>query len=182
MKEARMVQYYFEIFRQTFDRWSWRFVVVRDGERRVLARSGPDYRSRRRARRAIRRLKRAVRGASVVVVSGSTGQDGFPLPASSFAFVPGVVPLVVRGSPDEFEPAGARQSVSTGRAPLAELRTHNGEPVQAQELPAQPHVQQEPAEAATPEPPAAPEPEPEPEKKPEKKPTPRRGSRKARTT
>lgn len=177
-----MVQYWFEIFRQTLDRWSWRFVVLRDGERRVLARSGRDFRSRRRARRAVRRVRRAMRRAPIVVV----GQDGFPLPATSFAFEPGVVPLVVQGSRDEFEPAGARQSIGTGRAPLAELRTHNGEPVPAQEQPPQPQVQQAPAEAATPAPPAAqeqaPEPEPEPEKKPEKKPTQRRGGRKARTT
>ena len=92
-----------------------------------------------------------MRGAPIIVV----GQGGFPLPASTFAFVPGVVPLVVQGSPDEFEPAGARQSVSTGGGPSAEPRTHNGEPVQAQEQPPQPQVQQEPAKAATPEPPAA---------------------------
>jgi hypothetical protein len=157
MKEARMVQYWFEIFRRTYDRWSWHFVEVRDGERRVLARSGRDYRSRRRARRAIRALKRAVRGAQVVV-PGASGQEGFPLPASSFAFVPGVVPLMVGGPPHVASPP--------------ELRTQTGEPVQTRELPPQPAVQQEVAEAATPEPPAA----------SEKQPTPRRGGRKPRGT
>jgi hypothetical protein len=63
---------------------------------------------------------------------------------------------------------------------LAELRTHNGEPVQAREQAPQPRVQQEPAKAATPEPPAAQEQAPEPEQ--EKKPTPRRGGRKAKAT
>lgn len=120
-----------------------------------------------------------MRGAPIIVV----GQGGFPLPATTFAVVPGVVPLPVKGSLDEFEPAGARRSLSTGGAPLAELRTPNGEPVQAQEQPPQPHVQQEPAKAATPEPPAAQEQEQEPEPEPKKKPTPRRGGgRKARST
>jgi uncharacterized protein YegP (UPF0339 family) len=173
MEEARMVQYWFEIFRQSFDRWSWRFVVDRDGERRVVARSGRDFRSRRRARRSIRRLRSNIGAAPIVVV----GQGGFPLPASTFTLVPGVVPLPVQGSPDEFERAGARQSLGTGGAPLA-LRTHNGEPVQAQAP--QPQAQQEPATAATPEPPAAQE--PEPEKKPAKKPAQRRGGRKAGAT
>jgi uncharacterized protein YegP (UPF0339 family) len=176
MKEARMVEYWFEIFRQNVDRWAWRFVVLRDGERRVLARSGRDFRSRRRARRSIRRLRSNIQGAPIIVV----GQGGFPLPATTFALVPGVVPLPVQGSPDEFEPAGARQSLGTGGAPLAELRTQNGEPVQAQEQAPQPRVQQEPAKAATPEPPAAQEQAPEPEQ--EKKPTPRRGGRKAKAT
>jgi hypothetical protein len=185
MKEARMVEYWFEIFRQNVDRWAWRFVVLRDGERRVLARSGRDFRSRRRARRSIRRLRTNIEGAPIIVV----GQGGFPLPASTFTLVPGVVPLPVQGSPDEFEPAVARQSLGTGRAPLAALRTHNGEPVQAQEQAPQPRVQQEPAEAATPEPTAAQEqapepaaPEEKPEKKPEKKPAPRRGGRRTRAT
>jgi hypothetical protein len=176
MKEARMVQYWFEIFRQSFDRWSWRFVENRDGKRRVLARSSRDFRSRRRARRSIRRLRRNILGAPIIVV----GQGGFPLPASTFTIVPGVQPLPVQRSSDDFEPAGARQSVATGGGPLAVPRTHNGEPVQAQEQPPQPQVQQEPAKAATPEPPAAQEQVQEPE--PEKKPAPRRGGRKARTT
>jgi hypothetical protein len=181
MKEARMVEYWFEIFRENVDRWAWRFVVLRDGERRVLARSGRDFRSRRRARRSIRRLRTNIEGAPIIVV----GQGGFPLPASTFTLVPGVVPLPVQGSPDEFEPAVARQSLGTGGARLAELRTHNGEPVQAQEQAPQPHVQQEPAKAATPEPTAAQEQAPEPaapEEKPEKKPAPRRGGRRTRAT
>jgi hypothetical protein len=138
MKEERMVQYWFEIFRRTYDRWSWHFVEVRDGERRVLARSGRDYRSRRRARRAIRALKRAVRGAQVVV-PGASGQEGFPLPASRFALVPGVVPLMMGGPPIEYDPAEARQRE-----------------------PSRPAVQQEVAEAAAPEP----EPPGTPDKKP----------------
>jgi uncharacterized protein YegP (UPF0339 family) len=166
-RRARMV-HRFEIFRQTYDRWSWRFVVVDDDQSRVLARSGRTYRSRRRARRAIRALKRTVPGAPVVV-TGPSGQEGFPLPATSFAFVPGVVPLVVGRPPSVYEPAGAYQGAGTGAATLAELRTPNGEPVQVQE--ARPEIVQAPAEAATPEPPA----EPEPEKA--KKPATRRASR-----
>jgi hypothetical protein len=171
MKEEQMVQYWFEIFRRTYDRWSWHFVEVRDGERRVLARSGRDYRSRRRARRAIRALKRAVRGAQVVVPGGN-GQEGFPLPASSFALVPGVVPLMVGGPPIEYDPAEARRRERAGGASSAELRTQTGELIQVRELPPRPAVQQEVAEATTPEPPAA----------SEKKPTPRRGGRKPRGT
>jgi hypothetical protein len=176
MKEARMVQYWFEIFRQSLGRWSWRFVENRDGERRVLARSSRDFRSRRRVRRSIRRLRRNVLGAPVIVV----GQGGFPLPTSTFTIVPGVQPLPVQRSSDEFELAGARQAVGTGGGPLAVPRTPNGEPVQAQAQPSQPQVQ--PAKAATPEPPAAQEQRQKPEPEPEKKPTQRRGGRKARAT
>jgi hypothetical protein len=91
--------YHFEIVRRTYRRFSWRFVVIEeDGRRRVLDRSHRDYRSRKRVRRAIL----AMQSAHVDDCSGSDG-DLFPLPATSFRIVGGVVPLMVDGSPVEFD-------------------------------------------------------------------------------
>jgi hypothetical protein len=89
MEEAGMVQYWFEIFRQTYDRWSWHFVEVRDGRRRVLARSGRDYRSRKKARQAVNRFAEALQEARIM-----PGGAGYRLPASKFAVDYGVVPLM----------------------------------------------------------------------------------------
>ena len=85
-----MVQYWFEIFRQTYDRWSWHFVEVRDGRRRVLARSGRDYPSRKKARKAVNRFAGALQEAQIMPAGGG----GYRLPASRFAVDYGVVPLM----------------------------------------------------------------------------------------
>jgi hypothetical protein len=89
----------FEIFRQTYRRYAWRFVVIEEGRTRVLARSHRGYRSVKRVKRAIGRLQAAadaLRGASVVNVCDT---DAFPLPDTSFRVFFDVVPLVVEQSP-----------------------------------------------------------------------------------
>jgi hypothetical protein len=88
MEEAGMAQYWFEIFRQTYDGWSWHFVEVRDGRRRVLARSERDYGSRKKARKSVNRFMAALQGAQIMPGSG------YRLPASRFAVDYGVVPLM----------------------------------------------------------------------------------------
>ena len=55
-----MIKYRFEIVRGSFGRYSWQFVELDGGRRRVLARSGRDYGSRKRAREAIIQLKELV--------------------------------------------------------------------------------------------------------------------------
>lgn len=82
----------FEIVRRG-NRFGWIFVKVDRGRRRVLARSVRDYRSPGKAEDAIDRL----RGAPVD--DTTVERDPFPLPATSFRIVPGVVPLIV----DEFD-------------------------------------------------------------------------------
>jgi hypothetical protein len=132
-----MAQYWFEIFRQTYDRWSWHFVEIRDGQRRVLARSGRDYRSRRRARKAVRALKGAVRGAQIVVPGG--GHEGFPLPASNFAVDYDVVPLMVGASRGGYGPRRRRR----------DRRDRTDEPDQAREATATAAAQEAAAAAAS---------------------------------
>lgn len=133
-----MAQYWFEIFRQTYDRWAWHFVEIRDGRRRVLARSGRDYRSRRRARKAVRALQRSVRGAEVLVAGA--GHEGFPLPASRFAVDYDVVPLMVGASRPGFGPPRRRR----------DRRGRTDEPVQAREA-ATPTAQEAAAAPSEPE-------------------------------
>jgi hypothetical protein len=101
--------HWFEIVRRPYDRYSWLFVEVEDGRRRVLARSDRDYRSAKRLRSAIEDLREVLPGADVVDATGSTDPDGFELPASGFRFVSGVVPLVVEEGPVDYGGAVARR-------------------------------------------------------------------------
>jgi hypothetical protein len=89
MEEAGMVQFWFEIFRQAYDRWSWHFVEVSGGQRRVLARSGRDYSSRKKARKAAYRFVETLQDAQIM-----PGTGGYRLPASRFDVDYGVVPLM----------------------------------------------------------------------------------------
>jgi hypothetical protein len=98
-----MTKHRFEIVRQTHDRYSWLFVEVEDGQRLVLARADRDYGSPKKVRRAIQKLQGAVPDADVAELVR------FALPATSFQFVPGVVPLVVEESPVERDIAVVRR-------------------------------------------------------------------------
>jgi hypothetical protein len=101
MKELKMKPYRFEIVRRAFGGFGWVIVRIDDRGRRVLARSERSYRSRKRVRRAIA----AFEGAPIV--DATNDYQTFPLPASSFRFVPGVVPLIVDESPVEDDDAEA---------------------------------------------------------------------------
>jgi hypothetical protein len=83
----------FEIVRRGNGRFGWIFVKVDRGRRRVLARSVRDYGSPGKAEDAIDRM----RGAPVD--DTTVERDPFPLPATSFRIISGVVPLIV----DEFD-------------------------------------------------------------------------------
>jgi hypothetical protein len=95
--------FWFEIVRRSRKRYEWVFVGTRDGRPRVLARSGRDYRSRKKTRRAIRRLQYAFPRAD------SRNADPFPLPYTKFEVVPGVLPLRVQSAPSGYVPASARE-------------------------------------------------------------------------
>jgi hypothetical protein len=98
-RHAVLKVFRFEIFRQTYRRYAWRFVVIEEGRTRVLARSHRGYRSVKRVKRAIGRLQAAagaLQGANVVNVCEA---DAFPLPDTSFQVFFDVVPLVVEQSP-----------------------------------------------------------------------------------
>jgi hypothetical protein len=131
--------YRFEIFRQTYRRFSWRFVVIEVGGRRVLARSHRGYRSPKRVRRAIRTLKQAADALQKAEVVNVCDTDAFPLPATSFQVLYDVVPLMV----DEF--------------PVIEDEVPSAQPV-GQSL--QPVVQQDVVEPEPPEAAAAAKPKP----------------------
>lgn len=90
-----MKRYRIEIVRRAFGRFGWIFVRIDDRGRRVLARSERSYRSTKRVRRAIAALEDAC------IVDTTKDYVPFPLPATSFRFVHGVIPLVVDESPVE---------------------------------------------------------------------------------
>lgn len=90
-----MKQYRIEIVGRAFGRFGWNFVRIDDRGHRILARSERSYRSRKRVGRAIAALKEAR------IVDATKDYLPFPLPATSFRFVPGVVPLIVDESPVE---------------------------------------------------------------------------------
>ncbi|WP_327632969.1 hypothetical protein OHB24_23525 [Kribbella sp. NBC_00482] len=81
------------IIRSTAKRYRWIFTVHGDGTIRVLAQSARDYRSRRKVRKAIDKMKDAFPGAEVRDSDGTPGT--FQLPATSFAVDFDVVPLMV---------------------------------------------------------------------------------------
>jgi len=100
-----MKRYRLEIVRRASGRFGWIFVRIDDRGRRVLASSERSYRSRKRVRQAIAALE----DADIV----DTTQDyvPFPLPATSFRFVRGVVPLIVDESPRDEHDAGFHNAV-----------------------------------------------------------------------
>jgi hypothetical protein len=150
-----MLEHVFEIIRRTYDRFGWVLVKVEDGRRRVLARSDSDWSSAEKAGEAALAFKELVADAKIVDGSGSTEPEPFPLPATSFYYVPGVVPLVVRESPGEYEPAvaGRRRPTQRGRAeePRAVEPALPAPVVQEQvvEAPPQPAVEEKKVEAAS---------------------------------
>ena len=99
-----MRQYWFAIVRRGYDRYSWLFVEVKDGRRRVLAQSIRDYRSVKKARKAAAALRCGVMDADIIDASGSQGARLMAV-TSSFEPVPGVLPLVVGESVVEEYPA-----------------------------------------------------------------------------
>lgn len=90
-----MKSYRFEIVHRAFGRFGWIFLRIDDRGRRVLARSERSYRSRKRVCEAIAALKDAP------IDDATQDYPPFPLPATSFRFVAGVVPLIVDESPVE---------------------------------------------------------------------------------
>lgn len=139
--------FWFEIVRRSRKSYEWVFVGVKDGRPRVLARSGRDYQSRKKTRRAIRRLQYAFPRADI------RNTDPFPLPYTKFEVVPGVLPLRVQSAPSGYVPATARES---GYGALAPARSQEPAPAE----------QQTEQQAAPEEQPAEPQEQPEQERKP----------------
>jgi hypothetical protein len=96
MKGVKMKRCYrLEIVRRASGRFGWIFVRIDDRGRRVLASSERSYRSRKRVRKVIAAL------GDADIVDTTQGYLPFPLPATSFRFVTGVVPLIVDESPSD---------------------------------------------------------------------------------
>jgi hypothetical protein len=98
-----MSSYRFEIVRRRSDRFGWRVVAIDDAGRRVLGRSERSYRSRKKANQAIDALRAAD------VDDTTRPRDGFPLPATKFEVVPGVLPLIVAERPVYYARAERRR-------------------------------------------------------------------------
>lgn len=140
-----MNDYWFEIVRRSRKRYDWVFVADRDGRPRVLARSGRDYRSRKKVRRAIARLQDAFPYAEI------RSRDQFRLPNSRFEVVPGVLPLRVQSASAGFVSDGARERRYAGiTAGSAQDQETQAEPATQQ---ADPRTQQAELEQGPPEPP-----------------------------
>jgi hypothetical protein len=139
-----MKRYRIEIVRRGFGRFGWNFVRVDDRGRRVFARSERSYRSRKRVLRAIAALGEAR------VVDVTKNDLPFPLPATSFRFVRGVVPLIVDESP--VEEADAVFRVSAGPNNDREAAAAAEKEEDAVDAAQEPEAI---AAAATPKPPAA---------------------------
>lgn len=139
-----MNDFWFEIVRRSRKRYDWVFVAARDGRPRVLARSGRDYRSRKKTRRAITRLRSAFPLAEI------RDTDPFRLPYTRFEVVPGVLPLRVQSTQAGYVPAEARGREYAAVTPAREPGETPAEPA---ETPV------EPAAEVT-EPPVEPEPKP----------------------
>jgi hypothetical protein len=106
--------YWFEIVRRTYDRYSWVFVEDRNGRRRVLARSERDYRSKKRVKRAIARIQDVLGDADVFDAT-----DPLDLPDVSFERTPDALPLLVGKRPGHYARAKARQGGFADRRPAA---------------------------------------------------------------
>jgi hypothetical protein len=114
--------YFFEIVRRGGDRYSWILVRDHDDRRRVLARAHRDYRSLRKARRAVEALKEVVGAADIV-----TAFDHYPLPVATFEVVAGVLPL--RMGTFDADPARTRRRrrVAAGGPASAQTTTEPGQ-------------------------------------------------------
>jgi hypothetical protein len=138
-----MKRYHFEIVRRECGRFGWEFVRIDDQGRRVLAHSERSYGSKKRVRRAIA----AVRGARLVDTT-TTVRVPFPLPVTSFALVPGVVPLIVAAGAAEYDPEQYRPRAATIEA-QAPAEQAPAEQAPAEQAPAeQAPAEQAPAEQA----------------------------------
>jgi hypothetical protein len=136
--------FWFEIVRRSRKRYEWVFVGARDGRPRVLARSGRDYRSRKKTRRAIERLQYAFPRADI------RNADPFPLPYTKFEVVPGVLPLRVQSAPSGYVPATAREH-EFGALPPARSQEPAEPPAQEEQQPEpreQPEQERKPVTAS----------------------------------
>ena len=119
-----MSRYSFEIIRRGLDRFSWVFVEVCDGRRRVLARADRDFRKKKRAKKAACALQEAVADAEIIDATGD--EDSFDLPATSFEIAPVRAAAAGRTAADQARRgrwraaagslAGARRSADDRRA------------------------------------------------------------------
>jgi hypothetical protein len=103
-----MREFWFEIVRRSFDRYVWLFVRNKGGQRRVLAYSARDYGSPEKARDAIVALQAVIPGAPIEEGGTSNDHEPFELPATTFAFVSGVLPLSVEQFPFEDDSAAGQ--------------------------------------------------------------------------
>ena len=104
-----MKEYRIEIVRRACGRFGWIFVRIDERGRRVIARSDRSWKSRKRVRNAIAALRDAD------VFDATEDYAPIPLPATRFALVPGVVPLIVDESPLEDHDAVYTVSRGNGR-------------------------------------------------------------------
>jgi hypothetical protein len=111
-----MKPYRFEIVRRGFGGFGWIIVRIDDQGRRVLGRSERSYSSRKGVRRAIAAF------AGAPVVDATNDHPPFPLPDSSFRFLPGVVPLIVDESPVEEDDAEAAPAEDDDAEAVAQTR------------------------------------------------------------
>ncbi|WP_370963790.1 hypothetical protein [Amycolatopsis sp. cg9] len=102
-----MKDFWFEIFSTEDGDYGWVCFSGRRGKRRELARSSRLYKSVKKTRRAIGK----VRGAGI-------GRP-FTLPRTSFEFVPGVVPLTSREAPSRSRRGAAKGLVGPRPGPAA---------------------------------------------------------------
>jgi hypothetical protein len=108
-----VIRFWFEIVRRAFGRFSWEFVAVGGGTRRVHARAGRDFGSKKQARKAVRTIQAAVAGPEMVtatlkafqevivgaeIIDATGDEDSFDFAASNFEIAPDAVPLVVAQS------------------------------------------------------------------------------------
>jgi hypothetical protein len=114
-----MKEYRIEIVRRSWRRFGWVFVRIDERGRRVLARSDRSYKSRKRVRQAIDALREAR------VFDATKGYAPFPLPATGFRLVPGVVPLIVDDSP--LDPDDAVFTVRSAKGRKDEEREERAE-------------------------------------------------------
>jgi len=114
--------YFFEIVCRGGDRYSWILVRDRDGRRRVLARAHRDYRSPRKARRAVEALKEVVGAADIVIAF-----DHYPLPVATFEVVAGVLPLRMGTFDADAAPTRRRRRVAASGPASAQTTTEPGQ-------------------------------------------------------
>jgi hypothetical protein len=109
-----VTKFWFETFQREFGGFGWQ-LVEGDGDcRRVLARSDGDFRSEKKARRAVCALQEVVGAAEFVddtlrafqdvvvhatILDATDDDDACDVPASTFMFAPDADPLVIAESP-----------------------------------------------------------------------------------